>query len=300
MPTTLEEVYQVLSCLPDPVFILSEDGEYVDILGGTDSQSYHDGSVLVGQSLHEVLPKDKADWFISQIVFALDHNEVITVEYDLGASDVDGLDEASGPSGTLRFEGKISPLSFTRNGRRVACWLTRNISTRYHLEKRLRKQSETDSLTHIANRRFFFDTLKSTLASKSPSSLILFDIDYFKNVNDTHGHLAGDLVLKQVAKRVNAIIRPEDTFARVGGEEFAVLLPRLDREAVTVIAERLREAIDSDPFLFEGQQIHVTASFGVTRTVDSDQDTSVFSRVDTALYQAKLQGRNQVVYMEHC
>ncbi len=293
MLTNLDEVYEVLSCLPDPVFILSETGEYIDLLGGTDSQSYHDGKVLIGQSLHSVLEQDKADWFIEQIITVLDNNQVLTVEYDLAGEDVAGLDQRSGPVGVLRFEGKISPLSFKYQDKRVVCWLTRNISKRHRLEVKLRKQSESDALTKIANRRHFFSTLSAITKSTTPHCLLLFDIDYFKKVNDTYGHLAGDNTLKEVVTRVKNIIRPSDTLARVGGEEFALLLPDIDEYAAFEIAERIRRAIENEPFHYEEHTFAITLSVGVTQARYQEKNNLIFARADDALYIAKSRGRNQ-------
>ncbi|MCG9664043.1 GGDEF domain-containing protein [Vibrio mediterranei] len=293
MLTELDEVYEVLSCLPDPVFIISEEGEYVDFLGGTDTQSYHDGSALIGQTLHSVMPSEQADWYISQVITSLDNNQVMTVEYDLCVEDLNGIDPKSGPAGTLRFEGKIFPLSFTCKNQRVVCWLTRNISKRHRLELKLRKQSESDPLTQIANRRYFFSTLATITKSTTPHCLLLMDIDYFKKVNDTYGHLAGDNTLKEVVARIQDIIRPDDTFARVGGEEFALLLPDIEEHTAYEIAERIRCTIADTPFHYEQQTFSITLSVGVTQARYQERNNHIFSRADDALYIAKSRGRNQ-------
>ncbi|SEF64756.1 GGDEF domain-containing protein [Vibrio hangzhouensis] len=295
MLTKLEQVYEVLSCLPDPVFILSEKGDYIDLLGGTDTQSYHDGKALIGKTLHSVMSEDKANWFIGQIIDALDRNCVVTVEYDLAAAEVVGLDEHAGPAGILRFEGKIFPLSFMHNDDRVVCWLTRNISQRHQLEVQLRKQSETDGLTQIANRNYFFNRLSSITKHDVLHSLLLLDVDFFKQVNDTYGHLAGDQTLQEVVSRVQSLIRPIDIFARVGGEEFAIILPQSDDRSGYEVAERIRLAIANHPFSYKEHTFAITTSLGVTQIHQGEQNNEVFSRVDNALYLAKEQGRNRCV-----
>ena len=109
----IEQMQAVIEALPDPVFILTKSKRYADILGGSDSRFYHDGSVLVGKLLSEVLPKDKASWFLEQVLHALETTRLHTVEYALGGEEDDGLDNSRGPTGMLWFEGRIQPLDST-------------------------------------------------------------------------------------------------------------------------------------------------------------------------------------------
>ena len=119
------------------------------------------------------------------------------------------------------------------------------------------------------------------------------DIDYFKKVNDTYGHLAGDNTLKEVVARIQDIIRPDDTFARVGGEEFALLLPDIEEHTAYEIAERIRCTIADTPFHYEQQTFSITLSVGITQARYQERNNHIFSRADDALYIAKSRGRNQ-------
>lgn len=132
-----EELLEIFSALPDLLFILSEDGYYAAVLGGNDTEFYHDGSSLVGKSLFDVLPKSKAVWFVEMISQTLQKNTVKVVEYSLSADDVDGLDKELGPNGELRFEGKMKPLPFLINGKRAVVWIARNISESHYLKEKL-------------------------------------------------------------------------------------------------------------------------------------------------------------------
>ncbi|HHF3256386.1 TPA: hypothetical protein ACPJ2K_003638 [Vibrio alginolyticus] len=156
MQFTLEHAQDVLSGMPDPTFILSEDGIYIDVFGGTDKKAYHDGSNLIGKTLHSVLEKDKADWFIEQISRSLKQDSIVTIEYKMCADSIQGIDANSGPRGDLYYESKICPLAIKYRGRRVVLILTRNISNRHRVETLLRHQSQIDALTNIYNRRVFF------------------------------------------------------------------------------------------------------------------------------------------------
>jgi diguanylate cyclase (GGDEF)-like protein len=158
-----------------------------------------------------------------------------------------------------------------------------------------------DGLTQVCNRRKFDQTLEGELNRAKRYtrvlSLLLFDIDHFKRVNDAHGHVAGDAVLRQVAAVVAGNVRREDMVARTGGEEFAVLAPEVPLVNATNLAEKLRVLIEVTPCHFEGNEIPVTASFGVAAfSGESEMTTADLYRIaDERLYVAKNNGRNRVV-----
>ncbi|MFP4486005.1 MAG: diguanylate cyclase, partial [Campylobacterales bacterium] len=160
---------------------------------------------------------------------------------------------------------------------------------------KIQKQADTDNLTGIFNRQRFDKILereiKSISHSTKKSSLLMFDIDHFKNINDTYGHLVGDEVLKSLVKIVHTNIRFNDVFARWGGEEFMILAPDTTLHDATIFAEKLRSAIKDGSFI---DNIPVSCSFGVTNIEGSDSVKSVVDRVDKALYSAKQNGRNRV------
>jgi diguanylate cyclase (GGDEF)-like protein len=163
----------------------------------------------------------------------------------------------------------------------------------------LQKLALHDSLTGIGNRRNFVERAGVEIARArrhhSSLGLVMFDLDHFKRVNDRWGHAAGDEVLRRVAEAVRGEIRPEDFFARIGGEEFVVLMEGSEPDAVAQAAERLREAIARTVITHEGVTIPVTASFGVTRLLETDAGMDpMLARADKALYQAKNAGRNRV------
>ncbi|MBI39987.1 MAG: hypothetical protein CMF59_10330 [Leptospiraceae bacterium] len=169
---------------------------------------------------------------------------------------------------------------------------------------RLEHLASTDALTGIMNRRSFVDALereyRRCMRHREDLALVLFDLDYFKEINDTHGHPAGDAVLRSMAQAVLEQIRKEDYFARLGGEEFALLLPETDPPHANQFSERIRQTIENLRVAFQNTQIKVTASFGVTYLNAKDQDEdSIFIRADRALYEAKKKGRNQVMVVQH-
>ncbi|MEX2355559.1 MAG: GGDEF domain-containing protein, partial [Thermaerobacterales bacterium] len=163
----------------------------------------------------------------------------------------------------------------------------------------LQTQVHTDELTGIYNRRYFFEMgaleLERTRDTGRPLSLIVFDIDNFKSVNDQHGHLAGDRILCEVARRTGIVTRRADMIARYGGEEFVVLLPGATLDAAYLITERLRDGITKKAFRANSTIVEVTVSLGVAAADHSTADIAqLFDRADRALYRAKNSGRNRI------
>jgi len=125
---------------------------------------------------------------------------------------------------------------------------------------------------------------------------MMFDIDHFKKINDHHGHLAGDFVLKELARIVQGRIRRDEVFARYGGEEFAIVLPETNLEGARALADGLREKIEHSRFVFQGDNIPVTVSIGVATLAETDKTSMDLIRAaDAKLYEAKRSGRNRVV-----
>ena len=167
-------------------------------------------------------------------------------------------------------------------------------------QKQMYESALRDPLTRVYNRKYLIDRLQSELAyaqrHTAPLSLLLFDVDHFKQVNDTKGHLAGDAVLVGLARHVLRIIRTEDVFARYGGEEFAILSRGIPLDGATRFGERLRSAIEGYPIMFEGEKITVTVSVGVTAVPEAQVEkvSELVALADRALYDAKDAGRNCV------
>ena len=156
-----------------------------------------------------------------------------------------------------------------------------------------------DGLTHCFNRRYFYDRLEAEFhfaqRHLTPLSLVLFDIDHFKSVNDKFGHLAGDKILVDIGERVHGTMRGEDVLARFGGEEFALICRSIEHADAAKFAERVRRAVADRLFLYDGHEIKVTISLGVTTYPDvpAGGPTGLIDAADRALYAAKAGGRNR-------
>jgi len=221
-------------------------------------------------------------------------NAADEVEIPIGKTDPETFEVRTWPLSTSSSDSGSRPI-----GRAV---ILTNITARVHLREELRRQSETDSLTGIANRRRFHQVLEIECArftrSRSPLSVLMIDLDFFKQVNDEFGHPTGDAVLKCVAQMLVSLLRKTDLPARYGGEEFSVLLPETRCDGARIIAERIRQAICKDPIEADGCQIPLSVSVGVaSHSNDLEAKPEILlKKADLALYRAKTTGRNRVEF----
>jgi diguanylate cyclase (GGDEF)-like protein len=172
-----------------------------------------------------------------------------------------------------------------------------NIETQYHEE--IYRLMTVDGLTEVHNKRYFEEMLEREVSRsrryEREFSLVIFDIDHFKDINDTSGHLAGDAVLRQLGMLVRAHLRRDDIIARIGGEEFGVILPEIGLRGARELAEKLRSLVENATFEFERTAIPVTISLGVAQWEASYEDAAeLVKAADERLYEAKRTGRNKV------
>ncbi len=177
--------------------------------------------------------------------------------------------------------------------------LMRGFSVLHQRNLNLRQAVERDELTRLANRSAFYrqgkDMFLDARMAEQPLSLIMQDVDFFKSINDTYGHLAGDHALQHLSEIFSRCTRDDDFVARWGGEEFVILLKNADQNGAMRFAERVRKAVSESPFIWNGEQVFVTLSAGVTQmTAEDDGFDALLARADKALYIAKSAGRNQV------
>jgi diguanylate cyclase (GGDEF)-like protein len=167
---------------------------------------------------------------------------------------------------------------------------------------RLQQRTWTDELTGMMNYRRLMESLEHHIEravrrghERSPLCLIMSDLDFFKKINDTYGHMVGDLVLRHLARRIKSATRDFDMIGRFGGEEFVVIMADTDLELAKVIAERIRLGVMKTPFHIKKFNIHITISLGVAMLKPGESRESLLERADAAMYEAKKRGRNRVV-----
>jgi diguanylate cyclase (GGDEF)-like protein len=171
-----------------------------------------------------------------------------------------------------------------------------DMEAQYH--ETIYRMTIVDGLTGVHNKRYLLETLEREIPRARrhgrPLSLVMLDIDHFKKINDTFGHLAGDYVLKELAQLVKTRLRPDDVIARYGGEEFGIVLPETPRAGGAAIGDDLRRRIEAHRFVFENEVIRVSVSMGVAELGDTLDVLAFIKASDELLYRAKRAGRNRV------
>ncbi len=207
-------------------------------------------------------------------------------------------------NGTYVNEEQISREQLLSNGDRIKIGPSilkflsgADAEAKYHEE--IYRMTIVDGLTQIHNKRALFEALEKELMRarryERDLSLLMFDIDFFKRINDQYGHLAGDHVLRELARVVQERIRREEVFARYGGEEFVILLPETPLQGAAALAENLRARVANHAFVFQGERIPVTVSIGTALLGENDKVAAdLIQRADEKLYEAKRGGRNRV------
>jgi two-component system, cell cycle response regulator len=207
-------------------------------------------------------------------------------------------------NGTYCNDEQIAREALLKNGDRVKVGPTifkflsgADVEAQYHEE--IYRMTIMDGLTQIHNKRYLYEALEREIVRgrrhERHLAVLLFDIDHFKRINDMHGHLAGDFVLKEVARIIQSRIRRDEVFARYGGEEFAIVLPETSLEGAASLGEMLRQKVAEHSFVFQADSIRVTISVGVALMIETDKAANdLIKRADERLYQAKNSGRNRV------
>lgn len=214
------------------------------------------------------------------------------------------LTDLGSTNGTFVAERKVDSVLLQGGERiRLGAAVRLKFDFRDANEEQLLEAATRDELTGVFNRNYFKERLRVEWARatrhRTPLSLVFIDADHFKSINDTHGHLAGDAVLRELAARMTGLSREEDLVARYGGEEFVMLLPETDPLGAARLAERVRQLVAESPFPAPSPtgpvELSVTVSLGVAWLVDGLAEEELLARADQALYAAKQAGRNRVI-----
>ena len=271
------------------------DRAYLIVLAGADVGKMFkltEGENVIGRSHRADVRLD--DDSISRMHVKLTLSGTVVNIEDLGSS-----------NGTL-VNGERIGQEQLRDGDKIRLGETTILKFTFHdkldesFQQKMYNAALRDPLTKAYNKKYFVDQLAIEIAyakrHNAPLSLVIFDLDHFKRINDTYGHVAGDLVLIQLADLVQSMLRQEDVFARYGGEEFVIILRGIALADAGVLAERVRRAIEEKLFMSGETRLPVTVSAGVAAHAEDTSDSmTLVEAADTALYAAKQGGRNQVL-----
>ena len=271
----------MIEATPDLMFRIDRDGKFLDFQASDESLLYVPPGEIVGKNLRETMPADLAAPMFRRVAKAIETGEMQIFENRLPVSE-----------GPRDFEARL-----VASGPGEALAIVRDVTERKSLERQLEHRAFHDPLTDLPNRALFVDRLGHALAglerSEGKGVAVLFvDLDDFKVVNDSLRHMAGDHLLVAVARRLRARMRPEDTLARFGGDEFAVLLEDVEGAGEAAqVAERISEELRAS-FTVGGREIFASPSIGISLgTTSSDRAEDLLRKADTALYRAKARGK---------
>ena len=292
---TQQRLGMLLDLLPAGLFIHQMQGVLFANRKGCEMMG-EDTETIVGKHLMDYVDHERREECMSSFMAALSADEVRRVE----------AVRIFPPDGDPRVVNIIMA-RLPWDGQTVIQALLEDVTLLKKREEELHRLTMTDALTGALNRRYFINQaaleVKRAIKQNIPYSIVTFDLDHFKNINDTYGHAAGDMVLKEIVTLWRKVRRcknrgdkkPDGELARIGGEEFAILLPGSDIDAAKGLAERLRRTIEEHSFDYSGTVVPVTASFGGSQIIKGDKTIDdLMRRADEALYRSKANGRNQV------
>ncbi len=292
----LDRLEAFTSALPDIGFILDDEGRYIEVFGGNPDLLYREKARLLGRRLTEILPEPTAGRIMETIDRAITTGQPQELVFEL---DIDGR--------TFCFQGRCASMHRPIDGHAAVVWLSRDISRQRQNESRILHLAYHDELTGLLNRAAVTERLTEELSRArrhaSFGAVLFFDLDHFKDVNDSLGHQMGDEILRQVADRCRQILRTEDLLARIAGDEFLVVLadlggsPELAISETRIVAEKILHEL-ARPYRLDDHFINLSSSIGISLFPQDDGQTTgdLLKQADSAMYRAKTEGRGTIRY----
>lgn len=274
----------------DTMLVIDESGRILKVNPAIKGMFQYHEHEIIGKSVFELFLAEESTKYINSLL-----NTIKNVSYLSGH---DNLEEIK----AIRKDGTVFPAEIQIGKRYVQnrCLIAvtiRDISKKKHDQEKITHMAYYDSLTELPNRRLFNEKLTFMLnkgrQSNQPLAMMYLDMDRFKYINDSLGHIVGDKLLQEIAKRLSATARAQDLVARLGGDEFTILLPDTDRESALELAETILE-VYKEPFFIDNYELYMTTSIGISVFPYDGEDAQVLMRnADAALYRAKEQGKNR-------
>ncbi len=272
----------------DAIFSFDKDGQYLYVNKEfAKTVCGEKPEYVIGKKIWELFSKEEADKRYAIVKWVFENGKTKNIEVHVPR-----------PNGDSYHLTTVKPIFDEQENVTFIICISKEITERKLMENQLKQIAHYDVLTNLPNRILFSDhtkyAIKQAERNKTKLAIMYIDLDKFKPVNDTHGHNAGDLLLKAVAKRIKECLRKSDTAGRIGGDEFIVLLPRIDNKQDTLnVAEKIRFALNQ-PFQLHGYPtIHISSCIGIAIYPEHGCDETQLSRnADNAMYVAKKSGRN--------
>ena len=289
--TTASHLEAIANAMPDPIFVMGQDGSYLDIVGGQARNLYADGSSLIGKTYQDVLPEQMARRFLKVVQRAITSGQLQEVEYQLSNNEVEGIQE--GPLGGQWYEARVYPVADGTYEQPAVIWLAINITSRKHMEEQIEHLSSTDPLTGLYNRDFFLDLVNEELnkaqLNNQALSLAKINLDCFKRITDGYGHEMGDKAILTAAHAIQNVVKELGYIGRLSCDQFMIVLPEVKAVDAFRIAKLAQETIQSQTIkLDDGQTTCLTSHAGVTELRSNEENSLVlFKRVNDAIQSAE-------------
>ncbi|MDX1351869.1 MAG: GGDEF domain-containing protein [Thiomicrorhabdus sp.] len=289
--TTASHIEAIANAMPDPIFVMGQDGTYLDIVGGQARNLYADGSSLIGKKYHEVLPEQMANRFLKVVQRAIASGQLQEIEYQLANNEVEGVQE--GPAGGQWYEARVYPVADGTYEQPAVIWLAINITSRKHMEEQIEHLSSTDPLTGLYNRDFFLglvdEELNKALLNNQALSMVKINLDCFKRITDGYGHEMGDKAILTAAHAIQNVVKELGYIGRLSCDQFMVVLPEVKAVDAFRIAKLAQETISAQIIkLDDGQTTCLTSHAGVTELRGKDENSQIlFKRVNDAIQAAE-------------
>jgi diguanylate cyclase (GGDEF)-like protein/PAS domain S-box-containing protein len=285
--------------MPDLALIIDENGVYEDAFGSPNNILYVSAIEIIGRRVVDLFPEAEAHRIMSVIHRAINTNELQVYEYKY---------ENHGKE--AEFEGRVTPINFdtsSGNGTRRVLWVARDVTAEKSAVQKIEQLAYFDPLTHLPNRRMFNERLKVVVENKALvhefGAILFLDLDQFKRINDSLGHAAGDQLLVDVSNRLRQALRKSDVLARIGGDEFVILLEQLGQDEIeaqqeiSIVAKKVQQSL-AEKFEIEDLAFQVSCSIGICIIDGMTSAESILKYADTAMYSSKLTGGNSYSYFD--
>lgn len=289
--TNASHLEAIANAMPDPIFVMGQDGTYLDIVGGQARNLYADGSSLIGKTYQDVLPKQMANRFLKVVQRAIASGQLQEIEYQLANDEVEGVQED--PMGGQWYEARVYPVTEGTYEQPAVIWLAINITSRKHMEEQIEHLSSTDPLTGLYNRDFFLglvdEELNKARLNNQALSMVKINLDCFKRITDGYGHEMGDKSILKAAHAIQNVVKDLGYVGRLSCDQFMIVMPEVKAVDAFRIAKLSQETISAQKIkLDDGQTTCLTSHAGVTELRGSEEDSQVlFKRVNDAILAAE-------------
>ncbi|MBD3821830.1 MAG: GGDEF domain-containing protein [Thiotrichales bacterium] len=278
----------IANAMPDPIFVMGQDGTYLDVIGGSDRSLYADGHPLIGKKYHDVLPEKMADRFLKIVRKSIASGMLQEIEYQLADEEVNGIESERANEGQW-YEARVYPLNSDVYDQPAVIWLAINITSRKHMEEQIEHLSSNDPLTELYNRDYFLgivdEEVNKARLNNRPLSMAKINLDCFKRITDAFGHEMGDKAILMAAHAIKNVVGDLGYIGRLSCDQFMFVLPDVKSVDAFRITKLAQETISAQRIkLDDGETTCLTSHAGVTEMrLETESSQDLFKRVNKAI-----------------